>query len=125
MDNHGKHERFIAPDKIEGKEDDHEEKSIQNGAEETQEFKVGKNIQLVKVDTVASNQEPSNMDTSLKIPMLTKGLDVSPCLNYLFGLDISDPLDKPKIMESNDALFCSGIVYSLPENVSKIVTEAA
>ena len=36
MDNHGKHDGFIAPDKIEGKEDDEEEQSIQNGAEETQ-----------------------------------------------------------------------------------------
>jgi len=28
MDNHGKHEGFFAPNKIEGKEDDQEEQSI-------------------------------------------------------------------------------------------------
>ena len=68
-----------------GSKDDQEELSVQNGAEETQEFKVGENIQLVKVDTVASNQEPSNMDTPLKMPMLTEGLDMSSCLNSLLG----------------------------------------
>ena len=36
MNNHGKREGFIAPDKIEGKQDDQEEKSIQNRAKETQ-----------------------------------------------------------------------------------------
>ncbi len=68
-----------------GNKDDHEEQSIQNGAEETQEFKVGENVRLVKVDTVASNQEPSNMDTPLKMPMLTEGLDMSSRLNSFFG----------------------------------------
>lgn len=74
---------------------------------------------------MASNQEPSNMDTPLKMPMLTKGLDISPFLNSLFGLDISDPLDKTKLMESNDALFCSSTDDFLPENISEIITEAA
>ena len=68
-----------------GSKDDQEEQSVQNGAKETQEFKVGENIQLVKVDTVASNQEPSNMDTPLKVPMLTEGLDMSSCLIFFFG----------------------------------------
>lgn len=68
-----------------GSKDDQEEQYVQNGAEETQEFKVGENIQLVKVDTVASNQEPSNMDTPLNMPMLTGGLNISSFLNYFFG----------------------------------------
>ena len=71
-----------------GSKDDQEEQSIQNGAEETQEFKVGETIQLVKVDTVASNQEPSNMGTPLKMLMLTEGLDMSSCLNSSFGTGI-------------------------------------
>ena len=42
-------------------------------------------MQLAKVNTVASSQEPSNMDTPLKMPMHTEGLDMSSCLNSFFG----------------------------------------
>ena len=68
MDNNGKHEGFIDPAKIEGN----------NGEEagETQNFKVGENIQIV-----VRKKEPSQFDTPLRIPEVTEGYNISPCLS--------------------------------------------
>jgi len=73
MDNNRKHEGFIDPAKIEGN----------NGQEagETQNFKVGENIQIV-----VSKQEPSQLDTLLRIHEVTAGYNISTCLSTLFGL---------------------------------------